>query len=223
MWRLACARKVSVGLSLAVFLACTDPLTAQRGGGGQGGGGHGGAHIGLGAGGHWGHGGYPGNGGFYGHHGYYGGYPYWGYGLGYGFGGVYLGGDLYPYRAYYGEYAYPYYLGADANELYPELPRIIGASDPNRAELRLLVPAGADTWLEDVKTRQQGSVREFVSPPLEPDQKYTYTIRGRWPENGEVVDRIRKVAVHAGDRLTVDMRESISQSAGPSTSSQPRP
>jgi uncharacterized protein (TIGR03000 family) len=76
-----------------------------------------------------------------------------------------------------------------------------------RAHLRLIVPADAEVWFEGDRTAQTGSTREFVSPALTPGVDYSYSIRARWLENGQVVDQTRKVTVGAGAWITVDFTQ----------------
>jgi uncharacterized protein (TIGR03000 family) len=73
----------------------------------------------------------------------------------------------------------------------------------------VLVPAtDAQVWFQDAATTQQGMERLFHSPPLEPNQDYTYIIKARWMENGQAVNRERRVNVQAGQSITVSFRAS---------------
>jgi len=67
------------------------------------------------------------------------------------------------------------------------------------------VPENAQIWVDGQKTAQTGAFREFVSPPLESGQQYSYDIKAQWTENGQEVVRDRKVTFHAGDRLMVNL------------------
>jgi len=67
-------------------------------------------------------------------------------------------------------------------------------------------PPHAEISIEGSKTAQIGSSRLYVSPPLVHGENYTYTIRVSWKENGGEVAQTRKVAVRAGDRLSVVFR-----------------
>jgi uncharacterized protein (TIGR03000 family) len=51
---------------------------------------------------------------------------------------------------------------------------------------------------------QKGTLRQFVTPPVDPGRVYSYQIRARWQQNGQVMDQTKIVQFHAGDRLTVD-------------------
>lgn len=67
-------------------------------------------------------------------------------------------------------------------------------------------PPDAEISFEGSKTSQIGGSRLYVSPPLVQGENYAYDIRVSWKENGREVTRTRKVAVRAGDRLSVVFR-----------------
>jgi uncharacterized protein (TIGR03000 family) len=150
------------------------------------------------------------------------GYQPWGYnaysyypGSGYDYGGTYNPGYTwtnnpgytgnYYTPGYYSGYTTPAYRGTDS----------YGGSysygTPSRPQARdtalvnVRVPTGeAEVWIEGKKTQQQGTWREFVSPPLDPSKNYTYDVRARWTEDGRNVERTRSVPVRANDVATVD-------------------
>jgi uncharacterized protein (TIGR03000 family) len=74
--------------------------------------------------------------------------------------------------------------------------------------LKLIVPADAQVWLNDVGTTTQGPVREFLSPSVKPGQSYIYTIRVRWQRYGQTIDQKRDIAVNAGDFVLVNFEGS---------------
>ncbi len=79
-------------------------------------------------------------------------------------------------------------------------------NNPNAIAVNVRVPANAKVWFDDQPTQQQGSFRQFISPPVQPDKAYTYTIKAEWTDNnGQKVDKTKEVNVHAGDRFTLDM------------------
>ena len=82
---------------------------------------------------------------------------------------------------------------------------VVEAADANAATIRIHVPASARVWIEDGATSQSGPDRTFVSPPLAPGREYFYHIRAQWNENGQVVERHRKVTVSAGDRINLNL------------------
>jgi len=74
----------------------------------------------------------------------------------------------------------------------------------NEALVRVQVPSpDARVWIQDMLSRQRGYERVFISPPLEPGGKYTYTLRASWMENGREVSREKKVSVSPGQPATV--------------------
>jgi uncharacterized protein (TIGR03000 family) len=73
------------------------------------------------------------------------------------------------------------------------------------AHLRVRVPADADLWFQGIPMQRSGSVRDFVSPRLNPGKKYTYDIEARWMEGDRAVDVKRTITVRANDWLDVDL------------------
>jgi uncharacterized protein (TIGR03000 family) len=67
----------------------------------------------------------------------------------------------------------------------------------------------ATLTVDGKETRQTGERRRFVSPPLGPGKKYTYTFVAEWmPRNNyETYKVTRKVTVEAGKTVEIDMSE----------------
>lgn len=78
------------------------------------------------------------------------------------------------------------------------------ASRNDRARVRVSVPANAAVWFDTTQTQASGPVRVFQSPTLTPGDRYTYTIRARWNENGRQVTQTRTVDVSAGADVNVN-------------------
>jgi uncharacterized protein (TIGR03000 family) len=158
---------------------------------------------------------------------YRGGYGYRGsYGYGGGVAvGISIGGPYwgYPYGYYgpgYALYAPAYYAPAHIMPAAPALSTAPAeeAPSPRMAEpglanerppdttvhVTVRVPVDAEVWFGGQKTRQTGTLRQFVSPPLTTDQDYSYEVRARWMEGGKEVVQVRHVAVSAGSRSIVD-------------------
>ncbi len=158
----------------------------------------------------------------------YGSYGRGGWNQGYGFGlGIYPG--------YYGAGAYGYY-GADGryyggegidtaqpgyqsfyppdnenNQGYAE-PSQAPATDPNAAAFRVRVPdANAEIWFQDHKTQQRGTVRQYESASLNPNQSYTFHLRAKWTQNGREMDQSRDVQVRSGQHVTVDFSAPVQE------------
>jgi uncharacterized protein (TIGR03000 family) len=82
-----------------------------------------------------------------------------------------------------------------------------GPARAEPAQIRVLVPADAQVEIGGGKTDQTGTVRRFVTPPLQPGETFTYTLRASWREQGKLVVRERTVKVQAGKETTVDLAE----------------
>jgi uncharacterized protein (TIGR03000 family) len=75
----------------------------------------------------------------------------------------------------------------------------------NRAFLNVRLPSSdAEVWIEGDKTRSTGMLREYMSPTLDPDKRYSYEIKARWMENGKEVTRTKKVSVRVNAPTLVD-------------------
>jgi uncharacterized protein (TIGR03000 family) len=73
-----------------------------------------------------------------------------------------------------------------------------------RARIWLRVPADAEVWFNGAKTKQTGTLRCYLSPPLTAGRDYSYQVQVRWQKDGKTVERKRQVEVHAGDLLHLD-------------------
>jgi uncharacterized protein (TIGR03000 family) len=74
----------------------------------------------------------------------------------------------------------------------------------NRVLVTVRVPPNAQVWFDDQRTNQTGTFRTFISPPVNPNGNFVYQIRARWTENGQPVEKTRRIEVEAGDRLVVN-------------------
>jgi uncharacterized protein (TIGR03000 family) len=86
----------------------------------------------------------------------------------------------------------------------------------NKAYIWLSVPADAQVWFDDNKTKQTGEFRHFYTVPLTPGKPHVYVLRIRWMKDGKPVERTRRITVHARDRIHLDFLEQDSEKA-PST------
>jgi uncharacterized protein (TIGR03000 family) len=133
------------------------------------------------------------------------GYPYYGYGYG-------SGGYLYPYGGNYVQV--PYYGGGSTLYDMPVANNYTNYYSPStqtqkppkddKAHLLVVVPENAELWFNGTKTKQTGKEREFVSPVLKPDKRYSYEVKASWQENGKTVEQVRKIPVQANDWKPVD-------------------
>ncbi len=75
------------------------------------------------------------------------------------------------------------------------------------------MPANAEIWFDNQKTSQTGSLRDFVSPPLDTGKKFTYNLRARWTDSsGKVIDQTKQVEVQAGQQSTADFMSEVARS-----------
>jgi uncharacterized protein (TIGR03000 family) len=84
------------------------------------------------------------------------------------------------------------------------------AAQPKAEPANLLVrlPTDARLSVDGTPTKQTGAERRFVSPPLEPGQKYSYTLTASWePNNYTKITRTRKAIVQAGQQTEVDLNK----------------
>jgi uncharacterized protein (TIGR03000 family) len=66
-----------------------------------------------------------------------------------------------------------------------------GPEGVNEAGIQIHCPPDASVYFDGERTTQQGELRRFVTPPLEPGEDYHYEIRAVWDEDGRRVDRVR--------------------------------
>ncbi len=85
-----------------------------------------------------------------------------------------------------------------------DTPPAPGASQEPIAHVRVIVPADAEVWFGDGKTKQTGTMCEFVSPELTPGKEYAYEIKARWKQGDKDVVQTRQVDVSAGAWKVVD-------------------
>jgi uncharacterized protein (TIGR03000 family) len=75
--------------------------------------------------------------------------------------------------------------------------------------LRVLLPEEeVELEIDGHMTKQSGTSRLFVSPPLQPGRTFTYTLTATWePNNYTKFTRTRSVPVQAGQEIVVDLRQ----------------
>lgn len=74
-----------------------------------------------------------------------------------------------------------------------------------RAHIWLRVPDNAEVKFGGAKTKQTGSLRYYFTPPLAAGKSYSYQVNVRWQKDGKPVERKRRIAVHAGESVQVDL------------------
>jgi uncharacterized protein (TIGR03000 family) len=73
--------------------------------------------------------------------------------------------------------------------------------------LQVRVPADAEILIDGAKTTQRGTLRQYISPPLEPGKNFTYEITAKYTEDGKEVSRTHRQVVRAGGRYPVDFSQ----------------
>jgi uncharacterized protein (TIGR03000 family) len=86
----------------------------------------------------------------------------------------------------------------------PVIRPLASAAGSAPATIIVIVPADAELFFDGEATRQRGSEREFVTPPLEVGKGYHYNVVARWTSNGKPVEKKRRVPVKADARVRVD-------------------
>jgi uncharacterized protein (TIGR03000 family) len=78
---------------------------------------------------------------------------------------------------------------------------------PGTASVRVLVPAAdAQVLFDGTPTKQQGTDRAFVTPPLPAGRECHYTITATWTENGKQLQGERRITVTPGAQVEVNFR-----------------
>jgi uncharacterized protein (TIGR03000 family) len=141
-----------------------------------------------------------------------------------GYDGGYSNGPGYYGSGMYGGYAGPGYGPGfmpgyayapngvtDTTSLYYQPGTQPGAAgygaDDRSALIDVRVPPDARVTFDGDATAQAGPNRLFSSPPLDRGRAYHYTVKARWTQNGQPVERTRRVEVRAGQRSTVDFTQ----------------
>jgi len=77
------------------------------------------------------------------------------------------------------------------------------------AYVRVFVPTpDAQVFFGDQATQQTNTtIRDFVSPPLEPGKQFQYEIRAQFKQGDQTKDEKRTVDVQAGSRVTVNFAQ----------------
>jgi uncharacterized protein (TIGR03000 family) len=129
-----------------------------------------------------------------------------------GHGNYPAGPGLIPGYGYYpgaGPGTYPWMDGPgtpfDRRKLINATPAVEEERGPDETALIIVkLPAEAELWFDDAKTRPTGSYRRFISPPLPGGCNLSYTLRAQWRIRGVELTRTEKVFVAPNGRFTID-------------------
>jgi len=124
-----------------------------------------------------------------------------------------------PSYSYMPSYSYP----APAYAFAPPIsrPRVVsfrkGAGSDRLAHIDMRLPANARVFFGDKEMPGSGNYRRFKSPPLTPGNAYTYDIRVTWKDGERTVEKTRRLRVHAGDQLNLNLARGTREAAPVST------
>jgi uncharacterized protein (TIGR03000 family) len=79
--------------------------------------------------------------------------------------------------------------------------------------INVTVPADAKISFDGSTTVQKGKQRQFVSPPLQAGEKYTYDVQANWKQDGREVTQKRRITIHAGDVVNLTFPETAAAKA----------
>lgn len=114
--------------------------------------------------------------------------------------GGYYGGGGYGYYGAQGDYYAGGQMPSQFRESFYFDPALQQA-----ARFTIFVPnQDAEVWFDNVPTKLRGMERVFNTPTLQGDG--IYTIKARWIENGQPVERERRINVRGGQAHVVDFR-----------------
>jgi uncharacterized protein (TIGR03000 family) len=77
------------------------------------------------------------------------------------------------------------------------------------ALIELKVPADATVTFDDQPTQQKGEIRDFITPALEANKNFSYTVHVK----AQNMDETRKINVNPGQRVTMDFTQPESSAA----------
>jgi uncharacterized protein (TIGR03000 family) len=85
----------------------------------------------------------------------------------------------------------------------PIVPTPAAARPTDAAGVTVDVPANAEVWFDETKMTSTGPLREFRTPSLKLNHRYSYDVRARWTENGQQVTQTQHIEVAPGSHINV--------------------
>ena len=79
--------------------------------------------------------------------------------------------------------------------------------DASLATIVVRVPADAKVYFDGQPTKQTGTRRTFVTPPLEPGREFPYDLKAEVARQGKAWSRTERITVRAGRTTRVDWRD----------------
>jgi uncharacterized protein (TIGR03000 family) len=77
-------------------------------------------------------------------------------------------------------------------------------SNGGSATVTVLLPGDATLYANGIRTAQKSEERKFITPAMEPSQRYHYIFTAEIERDGQVVTETKKVEVWSGARVEVD-------------------
>jgi uncharacterized protein (TIGR03000 family) len=69
------------------------------------------------------------------------------------------------------------------------------------------LPEDAKLFIDEQPTTSTSGTRVFVSPPLAPEEKYSYTLTAQVVRNGQTLRQTKQVPVRPGEMTNVVLQE----------------
>ena len=87
------------------------------------------------------------------------------------------------------------------------------ASAAAPATIEVTLPADAKVTIDDTITESTSASRKFVTPPLDPDTEYNYTIKVEIARDGRDIIASKQITVRAGEiaKVAVRITEDVAQ------------
>lgn len=93
---------------------------------------------------------------------------------------------------------------------------VVAPVPADRAMIRVKVlEPKAIVWFDGNLTSQVGTDRLFFTPPIQPNELYTYRIKAQWVDFGRIMVEERSVQVLAGKTTVVDFTRRASEQTPP--------
>jgi len=77
--------------------------------------------------------------------------------------------------------------------------------NPAAATIVVRLPADAQLTFDGQATQSKSALRRFVTPPIEPNKRHTYTVQARWQRGPTTVTVEKVVPVQAGQETMVNL------------------
>ena len=86
-----------------------------------------------------------------------------------------------------------------------KMPEKGGAALPAPAYMVVTLPADAKLTVDDTLTTSTSGQRTFVTPPIDSDKVYYYTLKAETVRDGKTLTATQRVAVQGGRQSTITL------------------